>query len=62
MRSLSGKRRTPAGITASPSITECPPAQLSEFEALLNRLERRGLITKAEVLAEIKQSLTVLPG
>ena len=62
MRSLSGKRRTPAGITTSPSIIECPPAQLSEFEALLNRLDRRGLITKAEVLAEIKQSLTVLPG
>ncbi len=36
-------------------LEEVVPAQAFEFEALLNVLERRGLIAKAEVLEEIKR-------
>jgi hypothetical protein len=36
-------------------LEEVVLAQAFEFEALLNVLERRGLVPKAEVLAEIKR-------
>ncbi len=37
-------------------------AQAFEFEALLNVLERRGVIQRAEVLAEIKRLRKTTPG
>ncbi len=36
------------------SVEEVVLAQAFEFEALINVLERHGLITREEVLAEIK--------
>ncbi len=44
---MSGKEAVP--------LEEVVLAQAFEFEALLNVLERRGLITKAAVLEEIKR-------
>ncbi len=37
------------------SLEEVVVAQAFEFEALLNVLERRGLVPRAEVLEEIKR-------
>ncbi len=37
------------------SLEEAVVAQAFELEALMNVLERKGLITKAEVLEEIKR-------
>ncbi len=46
-KGISGKQRV--------SLEEVVVAQAFEFEALLNVLERRGLVPKAEVLAEISR-------
>ncbi len=46
-KAMSGKQAVPLG--------EVVLAQAFELEALMNVLERRGLITKAAVLEEIKQ-------
>jgi hypothetical protein len=49
-KSMSGKQAVPLVL-----------AQAFEFEALLNVLERRGLLTKAEVLDEIKRRRAQAP-
>ena len=43
-------------------LEEVVLAQAFEFEALLNVLERRGLIRRAEVLDEIKRLRKMAPG
>ncbi len=46
-KAMSGKQSVP--------LEEVVLAQAFEFEALLNVLERRGLVPRAEVLEEIKR-------
>ncbi len=46
-KAMSGKQAVP--------LEEVVLAQAFEFEALLNVLERRGLVPRAEVLDEIKR-------
>ena len=46
-KAMSGRQAVP--------LEEVVLAQAFEFEALLNVLERRGLVPKAEILEEIKR-------
>ncbi len=47
VKAMSGKQSVP--------LEEVVLAQAFEFEALLNVLERRGLVPRAEVMEEIKR-------
>ncbi len=52
-KAMSGKQSVP--------LEEVVLAQAFEFEALLNVLERRGLVPRAEVLEEIKRLRARVP-